>query len=56
MNKETQTKAAANFTIDKEILKEFKKQTKERAINRSALIQKMIEEWIKYGRSPKNII
>jgi len=40
------TKEHAMFTIDIEILKEFKGLAKEMAINKSALVEKMMKNWI----------
>ena len=47
MNTGNQTKSGAHFSVDKEILNEFKKETKKKAINMSGLIQNFMEQWIK---------
>lgn len=50
MSKNKQTKLPINLSIDKEILKDFKVETKKRAINRSGLIQNFIKEWLKENK------
>ncbi len=40
-------KSRQNFSIDENILKEFKKMCRDKSINMSSLIQKMIESYIK---------
>lgn len=44
-------KERVTHTIDSEISKEFNELTKENAINKSALIEKMIKEWIKNNKN-----
>jgi len=41
-----ETKDTVNFTIDKEILKQFKEETKKRDINKSSLIQRLMSNWL----------
>jgi len=41
------TKTRVNYSIDKEIIKEFDKLSKEKAINKSGLIELFIKNWIK---------
>jgi len=50
MNKNNQTKSALNVSINKEILKEFKSETKKKSINISALFQNFMIEWIKENK------
>ncbi len=39
-----------NFTIDKEIVKEFTEIAKKKAINKSALIENYIKQWIQENK------
>ena len=41
------TKKVASFTVEEKILSEFDKHCKENAINKSAMVQKLIEEFVK---------
>lgn len=43
---EKEIKIKANYNINKSILKEFNKLTKERAINKSGLIELIMTTWI----------
>ena len=40
------TKKRVDYSINKEIVQEFNKISKKKAINKSALIELMISEWI----------
>ena len=40
------TKQKASYTINKEILREFNKKAKIFSINKSALIETLIQKWI----------
>ena len=40
-------KIKANYNISESVLKEFGKITKEKAINKSGLVEILIQEWIK---------
>lgn len=44
---EKQVKVKANYNISESVLKEFGKVTKEKAINKSGLIEIMIKDWLK---------
>jgi len=40
------TKTQSNFSIDIELMKQFNIIVKEKTINKSALVEKMILEWV----------
>ncbi len=44
---EKENKIKANYNISEVVLKEFGKVTKEKAINKSGLIEIMIKDWLK---------
>jgi len=46
-------KVLANYNITKNVLDEFNKLAKEKAINKSGLIEILICEWIKQQKSIK---
>lgn len=44
------TKIKVNYSINKEIVESFNKLTKEKAINKSRLIEIFIDDWIKKNK------
>lgn len=51
MKKNNKTKSAINLSVNKDILKKFKEETKRRAINKSGLFQNFMEEWLEQNRT-----
>lgn len=43
-------KMKANYNISESVLKEFNKHTKEKALNKSGLIEILICEWLKTNK------
>ena len=48
-----ENKTKANYNISESVLKEFSKTTKEKAINKSGLIEILIIEWLKKNKNEK---
>lgn len=46
MKNEYLTKIKVNYSIDKKVIEEFDKIAKEKAINKSGMIELLIKEWI----------
>lgn len=46
-------KERITHTINENVSKEFNKLTKENAINKSALVEKLISNWIKKNKNEK---
>jgi len=46
-------KERVTHTIEEDVSKEFNKLTKEKAINKSALIEKLVSSWIKKTKDEK---
>lgn len=51
--KENKTKKMVNYSINKTILKKFDEISMKRAINKSALIELLIKEWIEKTKDNK---
>ena len=49
-------KKKASYTIDAEILGSFSRRTKKLAINKSALIEKLIKDWLQIEEEKDNAI
>lgn len=45
------TKIKVNYSVNKDIIKKFDKLTKEKAINKSRLIEIFISEWIEKNKN-----
>ena len=45
------TKIKVNYSIDKEVIKDFNKFSKEKAINKSGLIELFIRNWVKENKN-----
>ncbi len=50
---EKNIKIKANYNISESVLKEFSKTTKERAINKSGLIEILMIEWLEKNNNGK---
>ena len=48
-----ENKTKANYNISKSVLKEFGQITKEKAINKSGLIEILIKDWLKKTKDEK---
>jgi hypothetical protein len=46
-----QTKERANYSIDQKILQEFNAETKKQAINKSALLEQFMQNWVKQNKN-----
>lgn len=44
------TRIGVHYTVDKKTAEEFNSETKKKAINMSALIQQLMESWIKENK------
>lgn len=47
MTTKYKTKERVNFSINKEIYVKFRKVTNDKSVNKSKLIEKLINDWIK---------
>lgn len=50
MTKDTHTKARADFSVDKDVEREFTLLAKKLAYNKSALIEKYMRQWIEKNK------
>jgi hypothetical protein len=56
MKNKNLTKAHADFSVNKEILLEFKITTKKLFINKSALIESFMEEWLEKNKDKVSLV
>ena len=50
-----ETRIKVSYSVDKATAKEFSKEAERLAVNRSALIEKLMERWIKENKERDNI-